>query len=80
MEILTEQDLQDEINELTRVLDQFYDIFTDMWERVVEPYMNNSDSQILDKLTKEKFINFMFDNNTVYKQLSEHRRRLLSYT
>lgn len=69
--------IDDEINYITNELDKIYYCFNEIWENVIEVYLNDSRSQILDKLQgKKDFIEFMMKKNPVYLKMLNYLKFL----
>lgn len=82
LDVENEYTIEDEIQLVEEQLDDMCNIFSNMWDTIIEPYLQNPNSQILDKLKlsgKSHFINFMIENNKTYNRLNEYLNKLLKY-
>ena len=77
-----EHTLEDEIHSIEEQLNSVQTNNINLWDNVVVPYINNSSSQVLNKLKdcyldRKLFCNFMLNNNPSYIKLLKYYRSLI---
>lgn len=69
--------IRDEIEHISLEVEKMEQVFSDLWDRVVDPYKSDHRAQILDTLTKTEFMSFMLNKNTLYTKTVEYLNQLL---
>jgi hypothetical protein len=74
-----EPEKKDDYEQVSYQLELFDKYVEKLWNKIVEKYISENNSLLLEKVSKEdksKFYKFMYENSPIYKSLVEALKKL----